>query len=614
VQARTIPKPPKREAELNDSPATPTAPSRFELAIERRWLSLTLIAWGLIALWYIWQRWANITWLTLGDTDDNMRLMQVRGLLAGQGWYDLRQYRLDPPGGFNIHWSRLVDLPIAGLILLLKPFLGTAWAERWACGIAPLLPLAVTMAGLAFTVRRLVAPAAYILSTIILLGAAATMQMYVPMRVDHHGWQLAMLSVTVAGLADPRRARGGAIVGVATAISLTIGLEMLPYAAMAGAIVTLRWVWDREEARRLAAYAATLGGGSAIGFAAFASYDNMAMRCDALTPVWLSVMVGGGALLFVLSWISPTSRPARLALAAGAGAVVVAAFAHAFPQCLGRPENVSPELARTWLDNVREAKPIYKHPLRAALPIAALPIAGLIGAIVATWRARGSDRFSGWVPVALFVAFAAAMLLWQVRAGPAAQLIGVIGATALAWVVLPWLLGHRWIAVRVIGSVAGFLLISGLFAGLAIRFLPIDRPDKRTQIVSRAGARCTSIPAMRPLEPLAPTTIFTHVDLGPRLIALTHHSAIAGPYHRNGDAILDVHHAFTRGADEFRAIAKRHGARLLLVCPNMAETTLYRARAPGGFYSQLAANQVPKWLVPVPLPRGTPFRLWRIDY
>ncbi|MFX7747817.1 hypothetical protein ABTK03_20785, partial [Acinetobacter baumannii] len=86
-----------------------------------------------------------IEWFALGDTDDNMRLMQVRALLHGQGWYDLRQYRLNPPQGFDIHWTRIVDLPIAALILLLKPIAGSVWAERWACGIAPLLPLSITM-------------------------------------------------------------------------------------------------------------------------------------------------------------------------------------------------------------------------------------------------------------------------------------------------------------------------------------------------------------------------------------------------------------------------------------------------------------------------------------
>ena len=591
-----------------------TTPPRLETELDRHWLRLTLLVWVVVAAWWLWTRWGAVHWLALGDTDDNMRLMQVRGLLAGQGWYDLTQYRLNPPGGLNIHWSRLVDLPIAALILLFKPFAGTPWAERLACGIAPMLPLAVVMTALSFTVRRLVAPAAYALGLIILLGATAAMLMFMPMRIDHHGWQLACLSLTVAGLADPQRLRGGAIVGLASATSLTIGLEMLPYAAMAGAIVTLRWVWDQSEARRLTAYALTLGGGTALGFAAFASNANQALRCDALTPVWLSVLVVAGALLFVLARLNPERRALRLTLALAAGAAIVAGFVLLFPQCLGRPEGVSPELQRTWLNNVREAKPIYQHPFRNAFPIAALPVAGLIGAVFATWRARGTAALAAWVPVALFTTFAVAMLLWQVRAGPAAQLLAVPGATALAWVVVPWLLGNRFLLVRVVGSVAAFLIISGLFAGLAIQWLPIDRPDVRTQTVGRANSRCASIPALSALNRFPPSVMFTHVDLGPRLITLTHHYGIAGPYHRNGDAILDVHHAFTGSAEQFRAIAARHGARLLLTCPNMAETTVYRARARDGFYGQLAHGKIPPWLVRVPLPKGSPLKLWRIDY
>jgi hypothetical protein len=593
---------------------TDDMPSRFETALDRHWLRITLVAWLVIVAWWLSTRWGGIHWLALGDTDDNMRLMQVRGLLAGQGWYDLTQYRLNPPGGFNIHWSRIVDLPIAGLILLFQPFVGTPWAERLACGIAPALPLTIVMAGIAFTVRRLIAPTAYTVAMFVLLGAGSTMLMFAPMRIDHHGWQLAMLTLTVAGLADHRDVRGGIIVGLATAVSLSIGLEMLPYGAMAGAIVTLRWVWDRDDAGRLNAYALSLGGGSALGFALFASNANQAMRCDALTPVWLSVLVAAGALLFVIARVNPERRGVRLGIALVAGAVIAGGFAALFPQCLARPEGVSDELARTWLNNVREAKPIYAHPLRAAFPTAALPVAGLIGALVATWRARGTPALAAWVPVTLFTAFAVAMLLWQIRAGPAAALLAVPGATALAWLVLPWFLGHRSVVVRVFGSVAAFLVVSGLFAGLAIRWLPIDKPDRRTLTVNRANARCNSIPAMAPLNRIPASVMFTHVDLGPRLITLTHHYAIAGPYHRNGDAILDVHHAFSGPADQFRAIARRHGARLLLTCPNMSETTVYRARSKDGFYGQLARGKVPSWLVRVPLPKGSPFRLWRIDY
>src|SRR5688500_20280534 len=82
-----------------------------------------------------------------------MRISQVRALLAGQDWYDLRQYRLDPPLGADIHWSRLVDLPIAGLKLALAPLFGGAADERAAVAIAPLLPLAVAVAELSGHVR-----------------------------------------------------------------------------------------------------------------------------------------------------------------------------------------------------------------------------------------------------------------------------------------------------------------------------------------------------------------------------------------------------------------------------------------------------------------------------
>lgn len=587
----------------------------LEQELSAHWLRWTLLAWGVVAGWYLWDRWGQVNALSLSDTDDNMRLMQVRALLDGQGWYDLRQYRLSPPGGLDIHWSRLVDLPIAALILLFKPFTGTPMAERLACGIAPLFPLAVTMGALALTVRRLIAPVAWPLAIIILLGCTSTMLMFVPLRIDHHGWQLACLALTVAGLADPRGARGGLIVGLSSAASLTIGLELLPYCAIAGAIVALRWVWDGGEVRRMQAYALSLAGGSTAGFALFASNANHAMRCDALTPVWLSVTIAAGVLLFALSLLKPANRAVRLGLAAVAGAAIAGGFAALFPQCLSRPEGVSDELANTWLNNVREARPIYRHSFAMGFPIAVLPVIGIIGATVAAVRARSQDQLVGWVAIGLFTAFAGAMLLWQIRAGPAAQLLGVPGAVALAWIVVPWFLNHRWLPVRILGSAAAFLIVSGLFAGFVVKYVKVDKPQKSRAVVARANARCASAVGMSLLDrTLPPSTLFTHVDLGPRLIVMTHHKGIAGPYHRNERAILDVHHAFTGSPEAFRPIARRYGAQYLLVCPNMAETTIYRSRSPNGFYGQLAKGKVPAWLDPVKLPEKAPYRLWRIRY
>ena len=65
-----------------------------------------------------------------GDGDDVMRLVQVRELLEGKGWFDLGQPRLGPEGGTLMHWSRLVDLPIAALAIGLEPLVGR---EAVAC-------------------------------------------------------------------------------------------------------------------------------------------------------------------------------------------------------------------------------------------------------------------------------------------------------------------------------------------------------------------------------------------------------------------------------------------------------------------------------------------------
>ena len=99
--------------------------------IDRHWRWLVVAAWVGFVVYLLVSRWSSVQNFSLSDTDDNMRLAQVRAWLNdGQGWYDLRQYKLDPPAGANIHWSRLVDLPLAGLILLGRLFLTGPQAEQ----------------------------------------------------------------------------------------------------------------------------------------------------------------------------------------------------------------------------------------------------------------------------------------------------------------------------------------------------------------------------------------------------------------------------------------------------------------------------------------------------
>jgi len=563
------------------------------------------------AVYLLWTKWGAIHWFVLSDTDDNMRYSQVRALLSGQGWYDLRQHKMDPPNGISIHWSRIVDLPIAGLILLIQPIAGGAQAARWACALAPLIAFSVCAYGVMLTARRLIDKWAFLLAFAILVSAPSTMGMFMPMRIDHHNWQLATLIFTVAGMADPKRVRGGLTSGIATAISLSIGLELLPYLATAGALIAFWWVLDRDQADRLRAYGASLAGGAALGYALFGSFDNMRPLCDALTPVYLSTLLEAGAVLVVIGSLPIENRGVRIAVAAVAGVAIAGTFALSWPQCLGRPEGISPELDQKWFRYIKEAKPLYEHSWRIAFPVAALSIVGLAGTALAHHIAKGTDKEMPWLLVALLSFFSTVLLLWQTRAGPASQLMGVIGATALGQPAITWTLNHRNVLVRVLGTAAIFVGVSGSFAAQLVQWVPEQKSPYRRQ-VDAANRRCPTLPALKAIDQLPATTILTLVDLGPRLISVTHHSAIAGPYHRAGAEILDVQHSFREQNPEVaHDVMRRHGATLLLLCPGMSETTIYRSENPNGFYVQLTKDQVPNWLAPVPLPKDSPFKLWR---
>ncbi|WP_076068824.1 hypothetical protein [Sphingomonas montana] len=604
----------------------PTTPPTDAAA--RHWIRWTLLFWAVGAAILIVYKWRQISWLGLADTDDNLRFAQVNAWLGGQGWYDLRQYKLDPPHGASIHWSRIVDLPIAGLILLTRPFVGAFTAARIAVAVAPLLPLGLALFASVVTVRRLVDRSAFALGAGMFFCMGTMLLMFMPTRIDHHGWQLALLATVVAGSADPVRRRGGLVAGGAAALSLTIGLEMLPYLALATGAVALRWVWDRAEAPRLAAHGIALGLGSAIGFMLFASHDNRMAVCDALSPVWLSATLLGGGLFVALASIRDDRRTVRLAAAVAAGALVAGGFALAWPQCLGTPERLSPELRALWFVHINEVRPLYAHGWRTWFPVGLAPVVGLVGYATVLWRSRGTPLFPAWATVALLGLTSAGLMAWQTRSGPPAQLLAVPGIAALTWLVLPMVARHRLMMVRIFGTVAAFLLLSGVIAGLVVRAVPNaanaapapvarqGKPGGKPALTYRnridmANRRCPTLPALRPIARIPTATVLTFVDFGPRLIAMTHHRAIAGPYHRNQTAILDVIKAFRGTPDNARATMARHGATLLLICPGMSESTIYNAEAKGGFYWQLARNRVPAWLVPVPLPKGSPFKLWR---
>lgn len=582
---------------------------KVKMVVAERWVAGVLLAWAIIAALLLMQRSGMVELFYLTDTDDNLRLAQVRAWLDGQGWYDLRQYRLAPPQGFDIHWSRLVDLPIAGLILLLTPFLGSGEAERWAAALAPFLPLLLTLFALALVARRVIAPAAWPLVMFGLMFSSIAVGMFFPLRIDHHGWQIAMVSWVMAGLVDPHRRRGGVVAGVATALSLVIGLEMLVFLALLGCGVVLGWVALPKERERLAGYAVALGGAGALGFALFASEANRSLRCDAFTPVWLADILVAGALALLLAWRNPQRWQARLGLAALAGGIIAAFHAIAFPACLSRLEGVPPEVAALWLDRVNEARSILTHSAGLQLRTFSVIVAGLAGYALLIAAARGDgEKMRKALLLAVPAVFSASLLFWQLRVAPAAQLFAITGAAALIWLAMPRLWKSKNVLVRTFGVSALFLVGIGALPQVIGQYMPKNAVEKARANASPRVASCNAPSSLKMLDAAPPGVIFAHIDLGPKIIVQTHHDATSGPYHRGWREIGAMMMTWQREPEEARAAIEER-ADYLLICD---DDRFSRRTAQQRRLANSLKKDVPAWLEPIELPERAPFRLYRV--
>jgi hypothetical protein len=274
---------------------------------------------------------------------------------------------------------------------------------------------------------------------------------------------------------------------------------------------------------------------------------------------------------------------------------------------------VSPEVEQLWLSHVREARPIYRHGWRIASLVVALPITGALGWLLLAWMRRNDrEQLRRVLAAAAPGLVAALLLLWQTRTGPAAQMLGTIGASALVWFLVPkaWSSGNA--VARVLGTSLVFLIGAGAAVPFIVNQIPSEPSNQVQNAIGKANRLCNSLWGMKPIAQQPKGTVFTFIDLGPRLIAVTHHNAIAGPYHRNGQQIADVMNAFRGDADQAHRLIAKYHSNYLLTCPKSSTTTIFMSETPKGFYAQLEAGRVPSWLERVPLPKDSPFKMWKV--
>ncbi len=537
----------------------------------------------LLALVWAWRDWAALSALRLPDTDDVMRLQQIRDWLAGQGFGDLAQYRLGPEG-LEMHWSRLPDLVPGAIIALLTPVTGAHGAELVAVILWPLLLFAAALMLVASIARRLdvSAPVAVVVGAL----AYPANALFLPGRIDHHGLQLVLILILARALIGPGGWRSGIAAGVASVASLVVGMETAPFLALGGGLLVLRWAVAGEgERSRLLGYGAALVAGLGIAALPFRTSGWSAASCDAFAaPLWRAAQMAAFAPLGLALAGNRLAAPSTRAVAAILlGGVAVAVALALSPACLSPYDGVDPLLERLWLARVAEAQPLFAAPFDHAIGYVGLALVGL-GATAWQWR---RTRGAGWAALAAFQLTALALALVQLRGIYAGTLLA---APALAALITearqrgPLALAVAWIA-------------SGGWVYPALGGLAAPEPK---------AAQCDGGAVLAQLAAQPAGTVAAPIDLGAYALAETRHRVLAAPYHRNAEGNLAVYRLVELSVEAVRGEAKRLKIDYLVDCGG-AWDELGPPPA-GSLRAALRAGIPPGWLVPV-APGATVYRV-----
>ena len=596
----------------------------------RRFLKPVLIAWAILAV--------VLSLTVLGqpggpfypDGDDALRMIQVRALVDGQGWFDLTQYRIDPVAPVEMHWSRLVDAPLAALVVILQPLLGETGAERVTAFAMPLLVLLGIMIPLGHLAYRRLGAEGAGLSALAFSALPLLVQQNQPMRIDHHGWQILLVAIALWGVFDTRRLRGAGLAGFAMAWGLAVSIELLPISALFAALLALRWLRNHELRAQLVAYMAALAGGLAVLQIVTQGLSPAQLYCDAITWPHIGLFAVAALGCGVLARLRPLPWYATAAGLGLAGLAGLAVFALSSPACLAPPfADLDPLVRAYWYVNVKEGQPIWRHGWEQWFIVGHLIV--ILGVLYRLWQRSEGALKTEWGEHLLLAAggVLAGIMVWR----------SIAFASVFAAIPLGYLLLRVFRAARAEKGLATFFRQATI--PLAIVFfgtLPpmiiqkaraveapateaasdvpqrYDLPLARAKLATLTTSSCELSTLGPALRPLGNATLLAPLDIGPMLMTGSDINVVATAHHRADRAMHDVILAFGSNADIARWVAGKHRADYVVLCADLSEPSLYVAkRGAETLAARLAAGDPPDWLERVELD-GVPasFTVWRV--
>lgn len=534
--------------------------------------------------------------------DDQLRMVQLRDFLNGQGWFDWTQYRMNAPDGAPMHWSRVIELPLALLITIFSPIFGQDIAEMIAGTIIPLSGLAIT----SYMIGRISLllwnrQAAIFAILLTWLNPSISFQ-FRPMRIDHHGWQIVLATLALWTMFWPSKKWAGIILGSALALWLHISLEGLPLTAAFFIILGWRWIIGKAHGQRLIwtilsftlstlfLYVATQGIPSAIS-----------IYCDSISPPYLTAIAAAAVIMLVGINSTPQRRWMRLIIAGSAGAVAAAILITMAPQCTGGAfAQLDPLVRDYWYVNISEGQPIWTQSLQASVMVVTLPLIAIIALMIFSRKYPRNIR-SRFYLLGFFIVYSTILSLLVFRT--------VTVANAYSVTLIAILLAQIWnhyrrapnpiqrmslIVAMFIIAIAGPILstIVGIFG-------PSNAISKQQEnSADETAVICASPAGLAALKQInTPANILAPFNLSPMILLSTKHNVLASSHHRNEAAMRDQIDSMIGTSDNAKSIIERRNITHIAMCTDDPEWGRYVSKHPNSFASALLADKAPNWLV-----------------
>jgi hypothetical protein len=432
------------------------------------------------------------------------------------------------------------------------------------------------------------------------------------MRIDHHGWQIAMAVLALASLFYGHARKAGLVLGAALAIWLHISLEGLPMSAAFFLFLGWHWLTKPHEATRLFWTISAFALSSLVLFFGTQTQGlGAAIYCDTVSPPHILAILAAAAIMIPGLYIAPQSKLARVLTIATAGGVAAAVLALRAPECLNGPFGTLDPIVRDyWYVFVKEGMPIWHQDLPTIAFVMAAPIAGLVSCVVLVREMDKTDRSKLWV-IGFFSLYALVLSLFVARTISVAAAYAVVPVAALIAHVFE-LYRQSGVPKQRIFYVAMmlFLMAPGSFVTVVLNVLPQlkSADDARSDVKSLS---CESAQSVATLSALPRGQFLVPFDMAPMVLVQTAHSVLASGHHRNQKAMHDHFEIFRSRPDVAKQLMTARGINYLALCPDEAELDLYARKHPEGLWGQIAKGNVPDWLEPLPA-KGNGIMVWRV--